>query len=281
MEKEILIVSLTTWSKRISNIPLVLDTIFGQSRLPDKVVINLAFDEAIPPDVQDYIIEHGVEVFRTEDTKVYKKFIPTLNRYPHACVVNVDDDMLYPKTMLEDFWSVHQLYPDNPICGNHSFCFGRMCHCGEASLTKREFFGDYLDCIDSDVMRNCPSSDLVYSYFATKAGHPYVPSVGYYGTDYTEAFNAASSWTKNVIQNQGLTSTFSYLVKRFGPLPELFSTYIKDPVLANVIAKVSDGLVAEEKRKMYYETEKTIRNSNAYRLGRFLLSPVSWLRKKL
>jgi hypothetical protein len=280
MEKELIIVSLTTWSKRIGNIPKVLDTIFAQTLPPDMVVLNLAFDEVIPPVVQAYIDDHSIEVYRTEDTKVYKKFLPTLKRYPDACVINVDDDMLYPATMIQDFWSMHLLYPNNPICGNHSFCFGRMCHCGEASLTKFGYFEGYLDCIDKDVMLNCPSSDLVFSYFASKAGHPYVPSLGYYGTDYTEAFNATESWTNNVIQTEGLTRTFSYLTQRFGPLPELYSTYIKDPVLADLIMKVSEGYVSEEKRKMYFETERTIRNSKAYRVGRFILSPFTWVRNR-
>ena len=55
MAKERIIVSLTTYSKRIGNIPTVLETIFNQTQKPDLVVLNLAFNESIPDDVQNYI----------------------------------------------------------------------------------------------------------------------------------------------------------------------------------------------------------------------------------
>ncbi len=279
VKNESVIVSLTTWSARIGNIPVVLDTIFAQTMQPDKVVLNLAYGEEIPELVQKYIEEHRVEVFRTEDTKVYKKFIPTLKRYKDACVINVDDDLLYPNYMIEDFWNMHVRYPNNPICGNHSFCQGRMCHCGEASLTKYEFFGDYLDWIDADVIKECTSSDLVFTYLATKAGHPYLPSKEYYGTEYTKAYNSTAAWTGSVNGNDGIRHTMEYMEKRFGALPELFSTYVKEPLLADAILKVSEGLVAEQRRLAYYETEKAIRNSRTYRLGRLFIIPVRFIRK--
>lgn len=278
MEKESLIVSLTTWSKRIGNIPVVLDTIYQQTMQPDKVVLNLAFDDVIPSEVQQYIDSHNIEVYRTEDTKVYKKFLPTLKRYEDACVINIDDDLLYPADMIEDFWDTHLLYPNNPICGNHSFCCGRMCHCGEASLTKKEYFGEYLNWIDKEVIKNCTSSDLVFTYFATKAGHPYLPSNGYYGSEYTKQYNQVDSWSGNI--NKNIAETFDYLECRFGALPELYSTYIDDNILADAIRKVSEGLVSEEKRKMYFETESAIRKSKKYRVGKFILEPFSCIKRR-
>ncbi len=279
MEKELLIVSMTTWSKRIGNIPRVLDTIYSQLLLPDKVVLNLAYEEVIPPIVQDYIDRHGIEVYRTEDTKVYKKFLPTLKRYPEACVINVDDDMLYPSTMIEDFWTTHLLYPDNPICGNHSFCRGIFCHCGEASLTKSTYFGHYLDAIDEDLMKNCPSSDSVFSFFAIKAGHPYVPSRGYYGTEYTPTYNASQSWSTNIIGATGIKNTFEYLIDRFGQIPDLYSSYF-DSKTSFIVKEICEGHAREVKRDERLETERKVRQTTAYRLGRFLLKPIYLLRRK-
>lgn len=283
MKDEQIIVSLTTWNARIGNLPVVLDNIYAQTIMPDKVVLNLAYGEVIPQEVLTYIEQHQIEVYRTEDTKVYKKFMHTLRRYPQACVINIDDDLLYPHTMIEDFMAVHEKYPDNPVCGNHSFCCGRMCHCGEASLTKYEYFGECLDLIDDEVIKNCPSSDLVFSYLATKAGHPYVPAQGYYGTDYTPAYQAVNSWTKNVIQkNGGVQKTFGYLENRFGKMPELFSTYVHDANLCELIVNVTNGLVAEETRNTYYATESAVRNSLTHRIGKFILHPsVSNLKRLL
>lgn len=170
--KEKIIVTLTTWSKRISNIPIVLDTIYKQTLPPDLVVLNLAFDEVIPTDVQQYLDQHSVEVNRVEDTKVYKKLIPTLKKYPHDCIISIDDDWLYPEGMIEEFVKFHKLYPNNPISGNKEVFCGIQCHCGCASLTKASFWGEYLNMIDGDVIVNCPSDDMVYSYLSTLAGHP-------------------------------------------------------------------------------------------------------------
>ena len=168
-----LIVSLTTWKARIGNIPAVLDTIFGQSYKPDLVVLNVAYDLEIPAHVQEYIDSHPVEVNRMEDLKVYKKLIPTLRKHPGVCVVSIDDDWLYPSGMLEDFISVHRKYPGRPVSGNHVHLFHTDFHCGCASLTRADYFGDSLELIDKEVMANCPSDDTVYTYFLKRRGYLY------------------------------------------------------------------------------------------------------------
>ena len=277
--KELLIVSLTTWSARVGNIPTVLNTIYSQTVLPDKVVLNLAYNEVIPENVQHYIDEHNIEVFRTEDTKVYKKFLPTLKRYKDACVINIDDDLLYPNTMIEDFVGVHLNYPNNPICGNHVYCMGRICHCGAASLTKYAFFGDYLDVINDDLMKKCTSSDMVFTYLATKAGHPYIPTDGFYGSDYLESFDPTNAWSGSINNSQGIEDTFKYMEKHFGPLPDFFKTYIDNPSLANLITELNRIMVMEEQKRTYYETEQAIRNSKTYRLGCFIKSPIMFIKK--
>ena len=166
--KERIIVSLTTYSKRIDNIPVVLDTIFSQTLCPDLVVINLSFDEYIPERVQRYVDNHNIEVNLVKDTKVYKKLIPTLQRFPHDCVITIDDDFLYPQTMIEDFISTHNQYPHYPISGNREVINGMQCHCGCASLTKADYLGCYLNQIDDAIMDNCPCDDVVYSFLSNK-----------------------------------------------------------------------------------------------------------------
>ena len=75
--KEEIIVSLTTWSARINNLPVVLNSILEQTVKADKIIVNLAYNEYIPHDVFVFLESNGIEVFYTDDTKVYKKFIPT------------------------------------------------------------------------------------------------------------------------------------------------------------------------------------------------------------
>ena len=192
--KEQLIVSLTTWKPRIGNIPAVLDSIYAQTLPPDKVVLNLAFDEPIPSEVQQYIDAHGVEVNRVADTKVYKKLIPTLKKYPEACVVAIDDDWIYPSGMLEELMDIHRKHPWHPISGNRVHAFKTDFHCGCASLTKRVFFGKYLDRIDHEVMRDCQSDDTVYTYFQKKNGFRYIHSRSLFYEN-MEPFNAAEPFS--------------------------------------------------------------------------------------
>ena len=128
--QERIIITMTTYNKRIGNIPTVLDTIYAQTVIPDLVVINLAYEEVVPDKVQNYINAHNIEVNRVPDTKVYKKIVPTLKKYPNDCVINIDDDKLYPPEMIADFMDIHKKHPYNPISGNRQVFAGRQCHHG-------------------------------------------------------------------------------------------------------------------------------------------------------
>lgn len=239
--EERIIVSLTTWSKRIQNIPTVLDTIFAQTLPPDLVVLNLAYDEAVPDNVQQYIDQHHIEVNRVPDTKVYKKILPTLHKYPNDCIIGIDDDWLYPEGMIEDFMEVHSRYPDNPISGNHIVLTEMQCHCGCASLTKACYFGHFLDAIDDDVIKNCFAEDFVYTFMETKAGHPYVRTKHQYFIN-MKPFNEVEPYSVDGKDN--VEQTFAYLKKRFGPIDNnVFKGYIADESIANLINEIHQNLV--------------------------------------
>ena len=171
--KEKIIVSLTSYGKRLNNLPVVLDTMYAQTLPPDLVVLNLAYEEILPKDVENYLRSHNVEINRVADTKVYKKIIPTLKKYPDDCIICIDDDWLYPPQMIEDFMNIHKKYPNNPISGNKFIYKGMQCHCGCASLVKKEYFGEYLDLFDNDIYVNCKSDDVFYTYCAAKNNIPY------------------------------------------------------------------------------------------------------------
>ena len=226
MKNNNIIVSLTTWHKRIYNVPIVIDSILSQTIRPDKIVINLAYDEVIPADLNNYLVKHRIEINRVEDTKVYKKFLPTLLRYPNACVINIDDDFIYPPTMIEEFVELHNKYPNNPISGNRHVLYGMQCHCGCASLVKKEYFGDYLIEVDKDLMSSCLSSDLVFTYIATITGHPYIrtKSMYYVNLPSIESNVAYSSFDFK----QVLNDTYNYLRGRFEVVPDALSALKKN-----------------------------------------------------
>lgn len=271
MMKEKTIVTLTSYGKRLGNLPIVLDTIFNQTEQPDLVVLNLAFGESVPEDVVEYLNQHDVEVNRVPDTKVYKKLIPTLKRYPEACVISIDDDFLYPQGMIEEFVRIHERCPDHPISGNRVVCFGMQCHCGCASLTKAIYLGDYLHQIDERIISSCPSDDMLYSYFATKSGHPYIQTENEYFIN-MPGYNCSNDqgYSSIIDRDGGIFATYDYLVKQFGEVDEIIPAYIRDDHIAKMIETLCKHRI--------WEIENVIRSSNAYRLGKFLLKPFSWLK---
>lgn len=270
--KEKIIVSFTSYGKRTNNIPSVLDTIFAQTITPDLVVINLAHDEIISADITNYLKSHNVEINRVPDTKVYKKLLPTLKRYHSDVVINIDDDFLYPEDMIADFLAVHKRHPNNPISGNREVFFRMQCHCGCASLTKAEFFGDYLYQIDDTVIDNCPSDDMVYTFFATKSGHPYLQTEKEYFLNMPE-YNADESrgYSDTVKGDLAVVNSYNYLVKRYGKVENNIAAYTHDDDIAKVISNIQD--------KTIWDVESKIRSSHAYRIGKFLLKPLSWIKR--
>lgn len=279
--KDCIIVSLTTWSQRIGNVPIVLDTIFSQTTPPDLVVLNLAYDEKVPTDVQDYLNYHSVEINRVSDTKVYKKLLPTLRKYPQDIIINIDDDWLYPKSMIADFIKIHQLYPMFPISGNAEVYYGMQCHCGCASLTKAEFFGEWIDMIDQEVIKNCPSDDIVFTFLANKAQHPYVRTEHRYFTN-MEPYNASAGYSELTVENNdGIESSFRYLIDRFGAIDNFFEPYLKDAYLARLLSDICSANVNASRRQGAEQGAHIVYSSCSYRLGNLLLAPIAKIKRIL
>jgi len=259
---------MTSYQHRLKNIPIVLDTIFSQTLHPDLVVLNLAYDEEIPDEVQIYIDKHCIEVNRVKDTKVYKKLIPTLKKYPNDCIITIDDDFLYPRGMIDDFMSVHQQYPDYPISGNREIYNVFQCHCGCASLTKADFLGDFIDKIDSDVITNCPCDDIVYTYFSNKNGHPYIRTHELYFYN-MQSFQEGDRYS-DMVGDRALTTSYNYLVGRYGNVGDNLHIYVHDKVIKDII----EDMIKTRTSNAYSAGCKIICSSYSYRIGHFLLEPM-------
>ena len=267
--EERIIVSLTTWFKRIQNIPAVLDTIFGQTMPPDLVVLNLAFDEVVPDNIQQYIEEHHIEVNRVPDTKVYKKILPTMKKYPEDCIISIDDDWLYPKGMIEDFVHIHKKYPNNPISGNRVVSELMQCQCrhGFASLVKAEYYENLLGLIDDELIKNCPADDIVWTYLANKAGHPYLRTKGEYYFN-MQPYNQVESYSISDVGNDGNRDATLYLINRFGAIDKNFiKPFVKDDYMSWLIYGISTDLYSK-----LNERYQVMLNSKSYAMAKSILS---------
>lgn len=116
-----IIVSLTSWSKRIDTVNQAVESILNQDYKPDKVILWLATEEFpnkendLPQQLLD-LQNRGLTIDWCEDLKSYKKLIPTLRKYPKAVIVTADDDIKYSNTWLSKLVKSYKQFPDDIHC---------------------------------------------------------------------------------------------------------------------------------------------------------------------
>ena len=113
-----LIVSLTTYPKRIGLIPQVLESLYEQTRTPDEIILWLA-PEQFPnrekelPERLVELSEQGKLTIRwCDDLKAHKKYFFAMQEYPEDLIVTVDDDLTYSQDTLAVLYNSYLLYPD-------------------------------------------------------------------------------------------------------------------------------------------------------------------------
>jgi len=226
MQKEKIIITMTSWKNRICNIPMVIASILSNTMLPDKIVINLSeeefVDKVLPEQVQQYIdLYDFIEVYWVgANTKVWKKIIPTLKRFPNDVVICIDDDKIYPSNFIKVLYNTHLMCPNNPIATTELLRFGAVQHCGSGTLDKAEFYGDMLKQKEPIDM---VSSDTYFNYWAQKSGHPVV-SCSLISRKF-DKYNDNDAWSRG---QEHLGKMWEYCVKTYGEVerhkPNIFYT---------------------------------------------------------
>jgi len=226
-----IIVSLTSYGERLRTLPRVLDTMFRQTRTPDGIVLNLSDDQPIPDNLLLYLQKHPrIRVNRVpEDTKVWKKFLPTFDLFPDDLIMCIDDDFLYPSGMIEEFEAVYKSNPSQPVSGNTCTWYGLWCHCGCASLVKREWFEGLK--FTPDLMANCKSSDFAYTWLLAQKGIYYQRTQNKYFKN-MPAIEHEESWTNDENRLTNVPATLKWLEANYkgtrapkpvlGPVPKVW-----------------------------------------------------------
>lgn len=115
---EEVVVSLTTFGKRINEVYLAIESIMQGTVKPNRIVLWLAEDEFkgknLPVTLQKQQ-KRGLQIEYCEDIRSYKKIVPTMEKYPDACVVTIDDDVMYEFDLLENLVNAHLAHPDD-VC---------------------------------------------------------------------------------------------------------------------------------------------------------------------
>ena len=116
----LIIVSLTSFPKRIIDIHYCIYSILNQNFKPDEVILWLA-EEQFPnkqDDLPDSLLaleKNGLTIKWCHDIKSYKKLIPILKEYPNDFIVTADDDIFYPSDWLGNMWEEYQKNPKTII----------------------------------------------------------------------------------------------------------------------------------------------------------------------
>lgn len=98
-----LIVSLTTYGHRLEEVAITIESIMQGTIKPNRILLWLQDDyrgKSLPSSLIRQQ-KRGLEICYCPDWRSYKKLIPTLQRYPDACIVTIDDDVIYYPNLLE------------------------------------------------------------------------------------------------------------------------------------------------------------------------------------
>lgn len=122
---ENLIVSLTSFPLRIDNVWLVVESMFRQTLLPQKIILWLSRNQfpdcnVLPENLARLQGDLFEICFVDGDIRSYKKFLYAFQKYPDSLIVTIDDDLYYSQNLLEKLVNAHKEHPRALIC---SFAF--------------------------------------------------------------------------------------------------------------------------------------------------------------
>lgn len=110
------VVSLTTYPKRFSDLDLCIKSILHQTYKPDKIIIWLGSD-TISELAEKYLSKYnkyGVEYRIDNENNYYshKKYIYAIKEFGDSIIITLDDDLIYPKKTIESLIKKYRQYPN-------------------------------------------------------------------------------------------------------------------------------------------------------------------------
>ena len=283
-----IIVSLTSFPKRIGTVNITIKTLLKQTLPPDKLILWLA-EEEFPnkeKDLPEELLElkrEGLEIGWCENIRSYKKLIPALKLYPDAIIVTADDDLYYHPQWLE---RLYKTYLDNPKCipchrvtkflisedmSYSAVMGGKVYWEGPTYLNKIGsgsgtlfppgcFHPDVTD--ESKFMSLAPTNDDIWFWLmaALNGYKVVVPKEPFIGLHYVEGTQESALWHVNNTGDELFWTQFYNILDTYPELKKL---------LEDEFVKVS----AEEK----IEKKKAAEKSFSYRFRK----TVTWLPKKV
>lgn len=116
-----LIVSLTSFPARIEYVHIPIESMLMQSVKPDMIILWLAEtqfpnkEKDLPQELLD-LTQYGLSIEWCDDIRSYKKLVPTIEKYPEAAVITIDDDLYYSPKIIEKLVSSSKLKEKTISC---------------------------------------------------------------------------------------------------------------------------------------------------------------------
>jgi hypothetical protein len=111
---EEVVVSMTSYGKRLNSVHMTIRSIFNQTYKPDKVVLYLGSDVSLE-DLPESLInlkKYGLDIrCKQENIKSHKKYFYAVQEFPTSMIITIDDDLLYPPELIENLVKMHTRFP--------------------------------------------------------------------------------------------------------------------------------------------------------------------------
>jgi hypothetical protein len=175
-----IVVSITSWVKRIGYVKKVIESIMDNSINPDRVYLNLSKiefgDIELPKDLVTYFESDERLIINWvdgENTKTMKKVFPILQYLDDEdIIITADDDILFPKDLIES-----RIRDFNNFGGKYSITsnkcaigvFNNMNVASAISLYTKKMLKHWDEYVNSDIIKTY-NDDRTYAYILCLSG---------------------------------------------------------------------------------------------------------------
>ena len=115
-----LIISLTSFSQRLDNVYLTIESLMRQTLKASRIILNVCakdFSEKNIPESLKLQQKRGLEIaYIEEDLGPYTKYYYTLQNNPNSLILTVDDDIMYPVDLVSKLYGAYLEAPNVIHC---------------------------------------------------------------------------------------------------------------------------------------------------------------------
>jgi hypothetical protein len=111
-----IIVSLTSFKKRLNTLDKVLNSILNGTLIPNKIVLTIYKKDIlfISKKIKNYFNQNQISllIVNNIDIKSHKKYFYVMQKYPYDIIITIDDDIIYENNTLEILYKSYLKYPN-------------------------------------------------------------------------------------------------------------------------------------------------------------------------